>query len=180
VPVFWATPEEQKGSMISGNSLVGTHNYCASLRQLGRRFELVAGNLKWELHLEQLRRGVQVAFATRMIRKAKLGLIGSHAPGFSDFHPRPSNLSKTFGCIFQTVDLNEYMGLYYQISDELIEVEVANMSDIGVPFLRGAGTIEDLPKLSRHYLAMKKIIERNNFDGLAIKCWPELPSKIGV
>jgi len=180
VPVFWATPEEPNGSMISGNSLVGTHLYCASLRQLGRRFELVAGNRRWDLHLEQLKRGVYVAFATRMIRKAKLGLIGSHAPGFSDFQPRPSNLSKTFGSIFQTVDLNEYMGLYYQISDDAIEAEVENMSEIGIPFLRGAGTREDLPKLSRHYLAMKKIIEKNNFDGLAIRCWPELPSKIGV
>ena len=28
---------------------------------------------------------------------------------------------------------------------------------------------------SRHYLAMKRLIEDNSFDGLAIRCWPELP-----
>ena len=34
---------------------------------------------------------------------------------------------------------------------------------------------EEMPTASRHYLAMKKLIDRDNFDGLAIRCWPELP-----
>ncbi len=42
--------------------------------------------------------------------------------------------------------------------------------------LTGFGTeVTDLPLASRHYLAMKRLIEENNFDGLAIRCWPELP-----
>ena len=27
---------------------------------------------------------------------------------------------------------------------------------------------------SRHYLAMKKLVKDNNFDALAIRCWPEV------
>ena len=32
-----------------------------------------------------------------------------------------------------------------------------------------------LDQTSRHYLAMKTLIKDNNLDGLAIRCWPELP-----
>ncbi len=36
--VLWATPEKPEGSMISANSLVGTHVFAATMRQLHRRF----------------------------------------------------------------------------------------------------------------------------------------------
>ena len=47
--VLWATPEEQTGEMISGNSLVGTHLMSANLRQLGFPIQLVYANLDWNL-----------------------------------------------------------------------------------------------------------------------------------
>ena len=47
--VFWATPEQQTGEMISGNSLVGTHLMSANLRQLGFQIQLVYANLDWQL-----------------------------------------------------------------------------------------------------------------------------------
>ena len=47
--VFWATPEQQTGEMISGNSLVGTHLMSANLRQLGFQIQLVYANLNWQL-----------------------------------------------------------------------------------------------------------------------------------
>ena len=34
---------------------------------------------------------------------------------------------------------------------------------------------DDLEKASRTYLAMKKLAQEENFDGIAIRCWPELP-----
>ena len=59
----------------------------ATLRQLGFSIELVYGNLDWALAETQLLRGVRVAFAKSFLAKAKVGLIGYHAPGFQDFHP---------------------------------------------------------------------------------------------
>ncbi len=79
--VLWATPEEQRGEMISGNSLVGTHLMGANLRQLGYPCQLVYGNLDWALAERQLLRSTGVAFAHRYLQKAKVGLIGYQAPG---------------------------------------------------------------------------------------------------
>ena len=80
--VLWASPEEQTGEMISGNSLVGTHLMTTTLRQLGFQAQLVYGNLDWALAETQLLRGVAVAFASRYMAKSKLALIGYQAPGF--------------------------------------------------------------------------------------------------
>ena len=60
---------------------VGTHMMAATLRQLGFATELVFGNLDWHLTEVQLLRGVHVAFALRYLAKAKVGLVGYHAPG---------------------------------------------------------------------------------------------------
>jgi len=83
--VLWATPEEQTGEMISGNSLVGTHLMSATLRQLGFPIELVYGNLDWALAERQLLRGVHVAFAKSFLAKAKVGLIVTTPPAFKTF-----------------------------------------------------------------------------------------------
>jgi hypothetical protein len=80
----------------------------ATLRQLGFDLELVYANLDWSLAEVQLLRGVHVAFATRFLAKAKLGLVGYHAPGFQDLHPDPFCMRKSFGSIMLHLDLSEY------------------------------------------------------------------------
>ena len=60
---------------------VGTHLMAATLNQLGFKTEIVFGNLDWHLTEVQLLRGVHVAFAKRFLAKAKVGLVGYHAPG---------------------------------------------------------------------------------------------------
>ncbi len=91
--LLWATPEEQAGQMISGNSLVGAHLMAANLRQLGFPAQLVYGNLDWVLAEAQLLRGVGVAFAHRFLQKAKLGLVGYQAPGANSIFEKYYRLS---------------------------------------------------------------------------------------
>jgi len=175
--VIWATPEEQKGEMISGNSLVGTHLYGATLRQLGRPFELVYGNLDWALAQRQLEDGIAVAFATRMLAQAKVCLIGYHAPGFQDLHADPFVMSKTFGTILQHVGFGEYGDRADALGEDRVKEDVAHV--VGkFPFKEGpfGHSEEDLPFVCRHYLAMRDLCAEENFDAVAIRCWPELPT----
>ena len=182
---MWASPEEQTGEMISGNSLVGAHLMTATLRQLGRQVSLVYGNLDWSRAELSLQASVRLGFASRYIRHTKIALIGHQAPGFTDFHPNPFLISKTFGSVFQHVGLTEYI---QTALDLVTEEEVSNDVEIVTKELKfplkaldtGFGVEEkDLPTSSRHYLAMKKLINDNNFDALAIRCWPELPGPAG-
>ena len=178
--VLWASPEEQTGEMISGNSLVGTHLMSATLRQLGRQVEMVYTNLDWAEAARSLRRAINVGFACRTIRLTKIALVGHQAPGFVDFHPNPFVMSKTFGTILQQVGLTEYVNTALDaITEEEVNRDVDKvLNDLKFPFKAmstGFGIEKsDLPISSRHYLAMKKIVNDNNFDALAIRCWPEV------
>jgi len=179
--VFWASPEEQTGEMISGNSLVGSHLMTATLKQLGRQCQFVYGNMDWARAEQKLKEAVNLGFASRQIGLAKLALIGHQAPGFVDFHPNPFLMSKTFGTILQHVGLQEYTNIALRsITTEEVAADVSyvrNTLKLPLKALNTGFGVEDseLPTASRHYLAMKRLIQDNNFDGLAIRCWPELP-----
>merc|ERR1711892_495673 len=165
--VFWASPEEQTGEMISGNSLVGS-------------------NLDWPTAAIRLGEAVNLGFAGRQVQNTKIALIGHQAPGFVDFHPNPFLLSKTFGSILQHVGLTEYTTTAIEgVSEEEVQKDVDYVvNELKLPFKAletGFGVEKkDLPAASRHYLAMKKLIVSNNFDALAIRCWPELPGPQGL
>ena len=42
--------------------------------------------------------------------------------------------------------------------------------------LTGEAMVEDLPLSAKHYLALKNLIKEYNLDGIAVRCWPELPN----
>ena len=85
--VLWATPEnpDVSGSAVGGvssNSLVGTHLFAATMRQLGRRdFELAYADQDWAAARRQVERAIDRAYATATLRVAKIGLVGHQAPG---------------------------------------------------------------------------------------------------
>ena len=67
----------------------------------------------------------------------------------------------------------------HTITEEEVAADVVKVKELKLPFKgmeTGFGVEEsELPLASRHYLAMKKYITEDNFDALAIRCWPELP-----
>ena len=143
--------------------------------------QLVYCNLDWTAARDQLLSAVHVAFATRYIRRTKVALVGHQAPGFIDFHPNPFQLSEQFGSILQHVGMTEYIATALEtVQDHEVKADVDHViNNLKLPFKdvsTGFGTEPaDLPLASRHYLAMKKLIQENNFEALAIRCWPELP-----
>ena len=109
-PILWATPEKPDGSMISANSLVGTHVMAANLRQLGRQLELVYGHPADEPTRTRLEQAIRVVHAADSIRNRKFGLIGNHAPGFVDFHADPVFLSASLGSQLYQMSTVELVG----------------------------------------------------------------------
>merc|ERR1719232_1998918 len=149
--------------MISGNSLVGSHLMTATL---------------------SLERALSVSFASRYIQLTKVALIGHQAPGFTDFHPNPFLMSQTFGIVSQHVGLTEYIATALDaVTQEEVEADMDRVTGT-FPFKAldtGFGCEKhEIAASCRHYLAMKKLVKDNNFDALAIRCWPELPGPAGL
>ena len=61
------------------------------------------------------------------------------------------------------------------VSEEDVAKDVEIMKGQKWP-LTGEAMVEDLPLSAKHYLALKSLIKEYNLDGIAVRCWPELPN----
>lgn len=81
------------------------------------------------------------------------------------------------------IGITEYVALAHSVSAEDVKNDIKHvLEDLKLPLKSletGFGVKrEELEPVSKHYLAMKKLIADNNLDGLAIRCWPELPGPV--
>jgi L-fucose isomerase-like protein len=177
--VFWATPERQEGNKVSSCSLVGAHVFASVFRQLGRPFELAYGHPDDQTTREQLTRAVRLAAAGAKLRRAKVGLVGSHAPGFVNMHVDPAELSRQLGVALSHFSLQEFFQLVEGQEDREVAEDVARVEAMGIPVEEGLSR-DDLEANSRYYLAMRAMLAEENLDALAVRCWPELPNRFGA
>ena len=76
---------------VSSNSLVGTHLFAATLRQLGRRdVELVYADQDWSQAAHQLSRAISRAAGTARIKTAKMASSATKLRGLWIYIPTPS------------------------------------------------------------------------------------------
>lgn len=175
--VLWATPERPADGKVSSCSLVGQHLWGSSLRQAGHAFELVYGDPDDAELRADLTRAIAVARAARGLRHTKVGVIGTHAPGFIDLAAEPFLMRRTLGIQLQPLSLPQYIERVHAIPEETVRKDVEAVLKMKLPM--GEITAEDLPMNSRCYLAMLELIEEECLDGIAIQCWPELPNTLG-
>ena len=175
--VLWATPERPGDGKVSSCSLVGQHLWGSSLRQAGHTFELVYGDPGDAQLRADLTRAIAVARAARGLRQAKVGVIGTHAPGFIDLAAEPFLMRRTLGVQLHPLSLPQYIERVHALPEEKVREDVKSVLAMKLPM--GEITAEDLPMNSRCYLAMLELIEEECLDGITIQCWPELPNMLG-
>lgn len=175
--VLWATPEKPQGDMISSCSLVGAHAWASILRQMGRAFEIVAGDPEDGQTLAALHRAARVAYAAGRMRRCKAGLVGGAAPGFLAMAPDAAALQRALGLALQTYSLVEFIDAAKTLSADAVAEDVQRVLAMGLPMKDIAQ--DDLRMASRCYLAMRRLLDDEGLDALAVRCWPELPGALG-
>jgi L-fucose isomerase-like protein len=175
--VLWATPERPGDGKVSSCSLVGQHLWGSSLRQAGHAFELIYGDPDDEMLRADLTRAIAIARTVRGLRHAKVGVVGTHAPGFIDLVAEPFLLRRTMGLQLHPLSLPQYIERVHGVSEDAVRKDVQQVLDLKLP-MNGV-TADALPMNSRCYLAMLELIEEEKLDALALQCWPELPNMLG-
>ena len=197
--LMWATPEKPTGRMISANSLVGTHAMSATLRHLGHPLEIVYGAPDDTDTVRQIDRSIRAIHAVDAVQGRILGLIGSHAPGFVDFHADPVFIDAALGSQLYHLSPVELIQRVRGYSAEDLTDEIAaftalglnwsaDAQEAGLPAATGSAAdpaatdgpdADPLAVQARYYRAFREIINENNLDTLAFRCWPDLPSELG-
>ena len=175
--VLWATPERPGDGKVSSCSLVGQHLWGSSLRQAGHAFELVYGDPDDAQLRADLLRAIAVARAADRLKRAKLGVIGTHAPGFIDLAAEPFLMRRALGIQLHPLSLPQYIERVHAVPENEVRRDVEEVLAMKLPM--GEIAHDDLPMNSRSYLAMLQLIEEECLDGIAIQCWPELPNMLG-
>lgn len=175
--VLWATPERPGDGKVSSCSLVGQHLWGSLLRQAGRAFELVYGDPDEEDLRTDLLRAIAIARTVAALGRSKVGVIGTHAPGFVDLAAEPFLLKKSMGVQLHPLSLPQFIERVHAIPEDAVGEDVQQVQALKLPM--DDVTDEALPMSSRCYLAMRAIIEEEKLDGLALQCWPELPNVLG-
>ena len=176
--VLWATPERPEGEKVSSCSLVAQHLWSSLMRQLNRPFELVIGRATDAATQAALARALNVCRGYADVRRARLGLIGAHAPGFIAMEADPFAMQQQLGVQLQRLSLPQFIERCAALDERAVRDDVEKVRAMNLP-MTGGVTVNDLSTNSRYYLALREILAEEALDALALQEWPELPNTPG-
>lgn len=176
--VLWATPERPDSDRVSACSLVGTHVFASTLRQMRRPMEVVYGPPDDDSTRRQLAAAARLTAAGAQLGRAKVGLVGYHAPGFINLHADPVAISRDLGAQLYHLGLAEFEARTEACDPGRVDCDVEAVLAMGLLLADDVGR-DDLVPNSRYYLAMSDLVAEENLDALAFRCWPELPNHVG-
>ncbi|WP_263366439.1 hypothetical protein [Edaphobacter bradus] len=180
--VLWATPERPGDGNVSSCSLVGAHLFASILRQAGHPFELVYGDGEDVKIQADLARAISLATTVSRLQRAKVGVIGNHAPGFVDLAADPFLSRKGIGIQQLSLSLAQYIDRVNAVSKERVQQDVKRVRELGLQASPGSDfpvSEETLEISSRYYLSLGDIMSEAKLDALSLQCWPELPIVFG-
>lgn len=175
--VLWATPERQGDGKVSSCSLVGQHLWGSMLHQAGHPFEFVYGDPDDAEVKAKLVRAIAISRTAMQMKSAKVGMIGSYAPGFVDLAADPFVLRKTLGMQLHALSLLQFVDRVNKIDEAAVEKDVAAVRKLGIP-LKDCED-KDLAVNSRVYLAIRDLMKEESLAAVSIQCWPEVPEVLG-
>jgi L-fucose isomerase-like protein len=179
--VIWATPENPQNPKVSACGLVAAHNWASGMSQVSRPPIVVYGLPGDAETVTELNTAIRTAATSRKLQHARVGLIGDHAPGFLNMAVDAGQLQKLLGLSLKRIGLNEFCTLVRSFSDTEVAADRKKAESLGLPVRSGVVLSDDVWNISsRYYLAVKRIVEEESFDAVALRCWPELPNEFGV
>lgn len=175
--LLWAVPEAHTGGRLRLNSLCGINlaGHALTLRQ--RRYEYVYAAPHDPAAMAQVKAVAAAGRVRRLLREARLGVVGEHPVGFDSCHLDAPLLESKFG--LQVIRL--------RLSDVFARARAAKAAEIAGVRERLEGRLENLAALNQTalngtlgvYTALRQMKDEDKLNGLAVRCWPEFFTELG-
>lgn len=173
---LWALPETELKGMLQLNSFCGLNMYSAIIASYLKEYDIP---FKWfygypeeEMFLERFRITLKAIKAIKTLRQSRIGLIGDIADGFENFIFDERKLEKKFGT---------YIYTRHSVEDIVAKAEVYDTAAVGkylekinseAVWRKDRVSTEHMEKFARVNMAFEDFIKENDYNGLAINCWP--------
>lgn len=113
------------------------------------------------------------------LRGARIGLIGGVAPGFDNLIVDPRDYESKLGIRVKSLELDAVLSKARRIGDGLA-VQQKTDSFLGEGVTLVEGMRPHLLKLARLQMAMEDLVASQDFDAIALSCWPRFQVEPGV
>ena len=170
VPIItWGLPGIHKGS------LCGIQQLDCVLKELGNPYKFIYGSVEERKPYEKIEGYAKAVSLKRILRKARLGLVGYRIRGMTEVTFDELELKSLFGSRIVHFGLGE-------LKSEISKVRYEEVEGIWKEIKKKVGKINVEEKEGinsiRAYLVLKKWIEKEDLSGLAVECYPDFMGQI--
>ncbi len=181
---LWSVPEPTRDGVLQLNSFCGLNMYGSIIGKYLKDHNI---SYKWfygapdsELFLERFKITVKTLKAIKVVKKARIAVIGGLADGFENMYIDERKLDKKFGTYIQTrYSIEDLVKRAQGIDDKRLDEDLQQCLKEG-KWNKERVSLDHMRKSSRIYLAFRDFAEEFGYDCLAISCWPKFQQVYGI
>ncbi|MEL7565206.1 MAG: L-fucose/L-arabinose isomerase family protein [Dehalobacterium sp.] len=171
--LIWATKEQPAlTDRLSLNSFCGLNLSAHALYAAGKKYKGIYGEPACRKTMGEVMAFVKAAAAINWVKGKKIGLFGHRPKGYYPSNFPEIQILEKFGVTVEYFVLDTV----FKAADALKIDEAEHLS--GVKFKEELNQ-NAVSKSVRAYVALKKIIEEQSLDAVAIECWPDFMNIYG-
>lgn len=174
--LMWAVPEARTGGRLRLNSLCGINLAGHALKLRGVNYHWVYALPDDAQAIAQIAAVAKAGRVRRLLRTARLGVIGQHPAGFDSCHLDAERLHQRLGVDVVHFDLSAVFERARAVNGQIgalreqIGAQVGNLDALAREPTNGTLAV---------YAALKRLAEESRCDALAVRCWPEFFTDLG-
>ena len=179
---IWSLPDPSLAGEVQLHSLVALQEHASILKRTLRTRQL---HHKWFYdHVDSaifLRRfGVTVRALQGLLRleNAHIGSIGGVSPGFYNLEIDPRKIQQQVGVTLHEHDMEELVHLAEQEEQDAVTLQAKRMREAAAEVT--VSNPETFQRVTRVYLALKRMTQRHQYDALAVQCWSRIQELYGI
>jgi L-fucose isomerase-like protein len=175
---LWAIPEGASDGAVPFNSLCSINMYSAIIGHYLDGYKVPLkwfyGNVSDPLFYDRFCITVRVLKAIKAMNNSSIALVGGIAPGFDDLYDDERNLIKLFDGmgINRLHEYDELKKIAEKMDEAKVKERMAEEIKLGKGF-RHPKANSMLKINARFSLAYDQFVSENNYDAVAISCWPK-------
>lgn len=175
--LLWAVPEAGAGGRLRLNSFCGINLAAHALRRGGHHYDYVYAAPDDPVVVEKVRALALAGCARRLLCQARVGRVGENPAGMNSCQFNKEALIRQFGLEVVQISLEQVFQAARAADPQEVEAVLKSLSTK----LDGLHELDQtaLRRTLSSYVALRQLVERQQLDGLAVRCWPEYFTELG-
>lgn len=175
--LLWAVPDGRDGGRLRLNSLCGINlaGHALQLRELPYDYLLSPPTV--DPVRDKLLPLAQAGRARRRLQGARIGLVGEHPVGFDTCAYDAPALAALLGVTVAPVALAQTLAAAAQVDEirrqafvDQVATHAHNLAELDQTALQGTAGV---------YGALRTLVDEQQLQGVAVRCWPEFFTELG-